>query len=325
MASEQVWLAPAAMLTLLSGAGALALIPSASGLLPALSILPAWMALALLIAGVWAFTGAARRKLDNPLAALRGWLARHWLHCAGVAAIMLLAGANMIAFMWVKPLLNYLVPFRADPLLADLDHLLFFGHDPWALLEPLAFPAAGLVYHPLWFGAMVFALLMAANAKASAQRSAVLLSYFVLWSVAGPLIHVALPAAGPIFYERMGYGPRFAGLDGGPETREVADYLWSIYASKSFGAGSGISAMPSMHVTISSWIVITFHVFAKSWRWLALVAWAVIFTLSMALGWHYALDGIVGAVAALACYMAALRAMRTGPARLPQTLTTPAA
>ena len=34
---ERVWLAPAAALTLVSGVGALALIPSTSGLLPALS------------------------------------------------------------------------------------------------------------------------------------------------------------------------------------------------------------------------------------------------------------------------------------------------
>ena len=312
---ERVWLAPAAALTLVSGVGALALIPSASGLLPALSILPAWMALAVLIAAVSAFVGAARRKVDSPLTALREWLARDWRRAVMIAGIMLLAGANMIAFMWVKPLLNYLVPFHADPLLADLDRALFLGHEPWAVLEWLAFPAAGVIYHPLWFTAMVFALLLTASAPPSPERSAVLLSYFILWSVVGPMIHTLLPAAGPIFYERMGYGTRFAGLDGGPETREVADYLWSIYASKSFGAGSGISAMPSLHVTISSWIVIAFHVFARRWRWVALTAWGVIFALSIALGWHYALDGIVGAVAAAGCYRVALGIMRRGGAR----------
>ena len=312
---ETDWLIPAIVLTALAGGVALALIPQASGLLPALAILPAWMACAALMALVAGFVHAARMKLPSPSRAAVTWLRDNRRHALLVAGVMLLAGCNMVAFMWVKPLLNYLVPFTADPLLARWDAALFMGNDPFQLLGWLAFPAAGLVYHPVWFGTMIFALLLALAAKPSPQRSAVLLSYFVLWSLAGPFVHALLPAAGPIFYERMGYGPRFAALDGGVETRMVADYLWSIYAARDFGAGSGISAMPSMHVTISSWVVLVFALFARRWLWMALVAWAVIFGLSIALGWHYALDGLVGAALAAGVYAAALAGMRRVVAR----------
>ena len=314
-AQERVWFIPAAALTLVSAIFALALIPLKTDLLPALSILPAWTGLALMIAAVWAFADAALRKVDSPLSALRSWLWRDWRRVAAIAAIMTLAGANMITFMWIKPLLNYLVPFHADPMLANLDNALFFGNEPWAVLEPLTFAGGATVYHPLWFTAMLFSLLMAANAKASPERSAVLLTYFFLWSVVGPLIHSLVPAAGPIFYERMGYGTRFSGLGGGPEMRGVSDYLWNIYTSKSFGAGSGISAMPSLHVTISSWIVIVFYIFARRWLWVAVFAWAVIFTLSVGLGWHYALDGIVGAASAATCYAVLLAIVRRRPSQ----------
>ena len=305
---ERLWLMPAIAVTVSSALIAAVLIPDSSGLLPALMILPSWMALAALIAAISGFALLAVRKVESPFAAIAEALSQHRTTAIFVTLGMLLAGLNMIAFMWVKPTLNYLVPFWADPLLARLDNLLFLGRDPWHLLHGFNFPMAGLVYHQVWFGMMIAALLLALVQPPSPKKSAVLLSYFLLWSVIGPLIHIILPATGPIFYERMGYGDRFGGLSGGEETRMVGDYLWGIYASKSFGAGAGISAMPSMHVTIVSWIVIVVGAFARRWLWLALAGAALIFVLSMSLGWHYALDGIVGAAAAGGCY-AVLRMM----------------
>ncbi len=221
-------------------------------------------------------------------------------------AFLLLAGFNMVSFMWVKTLLNYLLPFWADPLLARADAAIFFGADPWRMLAPYVFPQAGQVYHPLWFLIMIVLLAIAAWAPKSLQRSAVLMSYFILWSLAGPLIHCLLPAGGPIFYEAMGYGPRFADITPTPETAGVAQYLRATYSTGSFGAGSGISAMPSMHVTMAAWMVIASAVIAR--RALVPVASAcgVVAMLSVALGWHYALDGIVGSIVALGVYRANL-------------------
>ncbi|MEN7537297.1 phosphatase PAP2 family protein [Aurantiacibacter flavus] len=308
---EKEWLLPSIVLTIVTATAALTLIPSVSGLLPALAILPAWMAGAFAISTIFGFVWMALHGVKRPAAEAVAYLSREKRKLLFVALVMLLAGMNMVSFMWVKPLLNYLVPFWADPLLAKWDAILFLGHDPWQTLGWLSFPNAGLVYHPIWFLLMIGSLLIAAFAPFSSNRSAILLSYFALWSVVGPLIHSILPAAGPIFYERMGYGPRFEGLDGGPETVAVADYLWSIYANESFGAGSGISAMPSMHVTMSSWIVIVFFVFARRWLPIAIAAWLTMFALSIALGWHYALDGIVGAIAAVVCYLALAKLFRT--------------
>lgn len=307
---DRDWLFPSLALTALIGAVALVFMPEWSGLLPALRILPGWMGATTLIAIFCGYAWLRWTGEAQPIPAMHAYARREWRKTLLVALVMSVAGMNMIAFMWIKPLLNYLIPFWADPVLADIDRAIFLGHDPWTLLAWMNGPASGMIYHPVWCVMMIFALLMAASAPPSAEKSAVLLSYFALWSLVGPIVHILLPAAGPVFYERMGYGPRYAGLDGGPETKAVADYLWAIYSTRSFGAGSGISAMPSLHVTIATWTVIAFHTFARRWRVAALVSWLVIFLLSISLGWHYAGDGIVGTIAALFVYFGLLKLFR---------------
>ena len=307
---ERDWLIPSIVLTLLCAASAILAVPNRSGLTAALSIYPAWVAAAAVIAAICLFIRMVRLKIKHPSLELQRLLREEPGRAAFAGLVVMVAGLNMIAFMWVKPLLNYAVPFWADPYLARIDHLLFLGHDPWPLLAWLNFPAAGSVYHQVWFAMMILALILVAWAPASPEKSAMMLTYFLLWSLIGPLLHSLMPAVGPIFYERMGYGDRFSGLPEQPETRQIADYLWTIYANRHFGAGSGISAMPSLHVTLGVWIALAIHVFA---RWLTLPATvfaAMIFLMSIALGWHYAIDGIVGAAATLGCYFTLLPRFR---------------
>ncbi len=318
------WLLPSAVLTALAATAALLLVPNAAGLLPALAILPGWMIFAALMACGYGFVRCALTG-QSPTQSLRRYLVEQRRHVLLTSAIVLLAGLNMVSFMWVKTLLNYQVDFWADPYLAALDHTLFLGHEPWALLHALDFKGAGLIYHPMWFILLIFALLMAAAAQPGRERSAVLLSYFVLWTVIGPLVHTLLPAAGPIFFERMGYGARFAAVSSSAEVKQVGDYLWDIYATKRFGAGSGISAMPSMHVAMSSWTVIAFRRFAPRFAFVAIGGWVVIVALSIALGWHYACDGIAGSLVAVATYRAIRWALRvsTGASDQPAPALTP--
>ena len=303
---RRVW-AISAVLTVVPALFAAWHYPSLADLLPAMSILPAWMAAAAILTVIGVYGGMMRKRVSCPTATLIDMIRRNWTRLVEVTLLVALAGINLIAFMWMKPLLNQLVPFWADPLLANADRALFLGQDPWTLLSWANVPFAGVIYHPVWFFSIAIALLVAAFAPASPQRSAIIASYFVLWSLVAPVIHSLLPAAGPIFYEAMGYGPRFSEMQHNPETLAVSQYLWNFYSSGSFGAGNGISAMPSMHVTTSSWVVIAALVLRRDLLPLAILGWLVIFTLSIALGWHYALDGIVGAFAAFATYSLLVR------------------
>lgn len=299
---ERDWLVPSIALTLVSGAIAIALIPRYSGILPALSLLPLWMLAFALLGSIYAFCMMAGARVPSPLGHIARFVVHDWRTLAFWTACVVLAGINMTTFMWTKPLLNYLVPFWADPMLADLDRLLFLGHDPWSLLTWLNSTPMAIFYHRGWFAMMILTLIAVLSARPSPEKSAAMLTYFVLWSAVGPLIHALLPAAGPVFYEPMGYGARFAELQNVSETREMATYLWTIYAGEGFGPGSGISAMPSLHIATTAWMLIAVRNFAPRLFAPMAAAGFLIFLLSIALGWHYALDGIVGGAAALLCY-----------------------
>jgi membrane-associated phospholipid phosphatase len=92
---------------------------------------------------------------------------------------------------------------------------------------------------------------------------------------------------------------------------EMKDYLWAIY-SGDFEAPGGISAMPSMHNAQAMLFA------AAAWRVdrrFGLAMWvfaAIIFVGSIHLGWHYAVDGIVGAAAALLVWKACGSYIRAG-------------
>jgi membrane-associated phospholipid phosphatase len=191
-------------------------------------------------------------------------------------------------------------------LLADLDKMLFLGQDPWSLLTWLNSRATAFFYHRGWFALMLITLLLVLAQPPSARKSAVMLTYFLLWSIVGPIVHALIPAGGPIFFEPLGYGDRFANLVAVPETREAATYLWGIYTGEGFGPGSGISAMPSLHIATTTWMIVAVHIFARRWMAPMALAGVLIFLLSISLGWHYALDGVVGAAAALLCYQLCL-------------------
>jgi hypothetical protein len=304
--SERGWLIPSLCLTVLSGASALLLMPNYSGVLPALGLLPLWLFASAALASLYAFFRMLFAGVESPIRHIAATVRSDWRALLMIAIGITVAGLNMIAFMWAKPLLNFYVPFWADPYLASVDHALFLGHDPWTLLAWLNSYGTALFYHRGWFAMMIVTLLVVLCSPASPKKSAVMLTYFILWSLVGPVIHILLPAAGPVYFDDLGYGGRFAANPLPDELVRMSNYLWTVYQGDRFGPGSGISAMPSLHIATTAWIVLAIHVHARRWTLLMAAFALLIFLLSMSLGWHYAIDGIVGAAAAIAVYRAAL-------------------
>lgn len=305
---DGAWIWPALLLTVCMAAFVLLAIPDRSGIIPAFGLFPLWMLASGAMAGVYgisAIFNMMRAGVDQPIGFIRDRFAREHIRILLIIGCVALAGVNMITFMWLKPLLNYAVPFKYDLLLARIDNVLFLGKDPWRYLTWLNSDAMAVIYHRGWFALMVTVLLITLSAPASREKSAVMITYFLLWSVVGPLIHLAVPAAGPIFYENLGLGDRFTALPTPPLTADVAEYLWQIYAAGGFGAAAGISAMPSLHIATVVWMMIAVKVFKPRWLVPVTAASLLIFLLSISLGWHYAIDGIVGGLAALATYQAA--------------------
>lgn len=306
--SDRGWLIPSALMTIALGASALAIMPDHSGVMPALLMLPLWLFVSAALAAISGFLAMVFAGVKSPFAHISQRIRHGWREYAMLGAGITLAGLNMIAFMWTKPLLNYFVPFWADPLLARLDRLLFLGHDPWTLLSWLNTMPMAIFYHRGWFALMIVTLLVVLSRPPSPQKSAVMLSYFLLWTLVGPVIHILMPAAGPVFFARLGYGSEFAAIPLPEEMVRMTDYLWAYYSGSRFGPGSGISAMPSLHIATTAWMIIAMHLVARRWTWVVAAPGVLIFLLSISLGWHYALDGIVGAAAAIGCYRLSLRA-----------------
>lgn len=291
------WLVPSAGLTVALGVFVALFLPPRVALWAIAGILPLWLAAVVGAGGIWAFFAIVRMMragVDRPSLRIAQAIQANRRRVTVAAVGVFLAGLNMASFMLAKPLLNMLVPFWADPLLAAADRHLFFT-DPWKLLAWLNSYPMALFYHRAWFALMLLGVLLVLARTPSQAKSAMMLTYFLLWTLFGPLIHTALPAAGPVFYERMGYGSDFASIPLPGEMIRMSDYLWDAYTRSAFVPGGGISAMPSLHIATIVWVVLAVGVFARRWVVPVAVIAFLIFLLSISLGWHYAVDGLAGA------------------------------
>ena len=307
--TETLWLTVGTLCTVSLAVTLLILTPDRWEIFAAVRLMPQWLMASVAMAGVLVATASLRmmyRGVERPLH--RWWRfsidnrARIYVFVAGV----FLTGLNMMGFMWVKSLLNYLIPFSADPMLARVDRALFLV-DPWRLLGWLNSPSVAQFYHRGWFALMVLTLVLVLTRPPSKDKTALLCTYFLLWSVFGPLVHALIPAAGPLFFSRLAHGDLFDGLVPPAETQRLADYLWLTYEGSRVGPVSGISAMPSMHIAMVAWMTLAVGAFARRWLVPMALAAVFIFLLSISLGWHYAVDGVVGAAGAVLMLVAVKR------------------
>jgi len=215
--------------------------------------------------------------------------------------LALLLGFSLALQSWGKSMIPYVTTFWADPILADFDHWIF-GQDPWRLFRSdFLAPAYYLVYFS-WFVITFCALGLLAFSKRDQSRP--LVAYFATLIFCGTFGQYILPSAGPMFYERAGFGTRFSLLlqTNDPAYTRIADWLWANYVARTPDLGAGISAMPSMHVALSVWSALAL---SSLWRPLALpglIYVILIWCASIATGWHYATDGLIGTIGAVAMW-----------------------
>ena len=189
------------------------------------------------------------------------------------------------AFLAWKAQLPLWRPYALDTALATLDHRLHHV-DPWTWLTvPGVLPVYEAVY-AAWFS--VLAVVVTWMAWRADTRY--FLAFALTWIGLGTVVPLLLPAAGPLFLAGLTGDARFAELSARlpPFTRDARDALWALYHA---GRPSSISAFPSLHVAMP-WLATL-----AAWRVSRpiaglLAAYTVLVVLaSVALGWHYAVDG----------------------------------
>jgi hypothetical protein len=145
-------------------------------------------------------------------------------------------------------------------------------------------------------------------------REQYLLSFFGCWILLGSLAAIGLSSVGPCFYGLLypadPYVPLMSYLRSVDEVYTIwalstQDMLWERYIANSTGLGSGISAMPSLHVAITTLNALLLSRLSRiagilGWTYLALILVG-----SVHLGWHYAIDGYVSILAVLLIWRAA--------------------
>jgi hypothetical protein len=219
----------------------------------------------------------------------------------------------MVVFAALKPDIARINPFSWDQQLMQAGVVLGFGRHFWQILQPLfGHPAITTVLsfgYGAWFFVMfgcLFSQLI--SPKRDHVRMQFLLAFAFAWFVGGFVIATIFSSAGPCFYGHVvsgpnPYAPLLAYLDEASRhwpiwTVQIQKDLWHSYLMGS-GDLEGISAMPSMHVTIA--VLVALFGWQRSPRLgVAFTSFAaLVFIASILLGWHYVADCIVGAVLAV--------------------------
>jgi hypothetical protein len=271
------------------------LIPLAGAMLAVLACLRAVILLAL---------ARPARPIPFLVADARRYLSAERI--AAAAPIFLTVPVFMAVCTSMKDLIPVLNPYHWDPALATLDRALHGGTDPWRLLQPVfgnawATAALNALYH-VWFLCILGGWFIPAF---STRRPRLRLRYFIAtflaWAGIGTFAAVALSSVGPAFYGHVVPGPNpFAPLMADLHRADAIipvsalatqDWLWNLYARGHTALGSGISAMPSMHVASTLLFALLLRGWNRALGWLGFAFLGLIMIASVDLAWHYAIDG----------------------------------
>jgi hypothetical protein len=222
---------------------------------------------------------------------------------SNIPLILTLAAFTPIfsAFKAALPLFN---DFGWDETFIRLD-LIIHGTDPWRILQPvLGHPlitfALSWLYQVwmllIYVGSLYFALFV----RNEHLRRQYFIAFFLIWSILGMLAATYFASVGPCFMLILKGNPHFIELTGYLHTTHeshhligisIQEFLIRAYLVKNYELGAGITAMPSMHVSLAFLVFLGVRQINKRMGWFFGIYAFVIFLGSVHLSFHYAVDG----------------------------------
>ncbi len=255
------------------------------------------------------------RRHPSPTRQLIQDIQQYWPTLLCMVVMLLAVPETLEAASRFKKLIPQIVPFYLDPFLVELERDLI-GMDAWrythAVLGPTATRIIDAIYG-LWHLVNISLLCWICLSTDRRMQLQVGISYQLAWLGLGAALATMLSSVGPCFYEYFFEHDDFVLLMlrlqeiGGSEGLHSLSAMQYLLASAGTDAiGGGISAMPSLHVAIAALVVLVVRDQFPDRRWLAILSFtyfSIILVGSVHLGWHYALDGVVGAAGMLLIWL----------------------
>jgi hypothetical protein len=224
------------------------------------------------------------------------------------ATCLLMVGLFSLFALW-KASIPALNPWHWDVTLARIDRLVHGGSVPQDLTRAWIGHLGTIVLDKLYFlyfSVVALFVVWQSFRAPSLGRTRLLLAITMTYSLLGNLGAILLSSGGPVYYERLvgqhsPYGRQAAFLSHFRRLHatRIQENIWQWLQTHTYVPFGSISAMPSMHVALTS--LVALGCWQRS-RWLGAVAWgyvAMIMLGSVHLNWHYAIDGYVALLGTL--------------------------
>jgi len=236
---------------------------------------------------------------------------------ARMIPLLLITSFGFIAFITFKTFIPKIIPFFADTTFVEMDRFLHFGKLPTEWLAPLlAMPSLiqGLdFFYKLWYFVMFgFWGWAAWGASDNGWRRQFILAFMLCWIIGGAVFATLLSSVGPCFYGAFVAGENpyegyMAGLQAIHQSNDliavnIQTFMLELYFDNTQPTKIGISAMPSLHNTLAVLFAIVGYKIHRNIGHIFFVYAVIIFIGSVALGWHYAVDGYAGLILAIAMW-----------------------